>query len=219
MSRPRKFNEDDVLSSATGAFCASGYAGTTVEDLMAATGLGKQSLYNAFGGKHELFMRVFDSDAQDAVAAVDQALAESEGTPVERLRAHLLKLAIAVGSGSGDGSGSGSGSGSGDTARPSLLAKATAELSRSDSAVTEGALKAFGELEERYFGCIVDAQECGEVDRTADARALAEFFLTFTRGLEALGNAGVSDLKLRAAALTAVDVLPLVKPRSDSAVA
>jgi AcrR family transcriptional regulator len=216
MSRPRKFNEDDVLSSATGAFCASGYAGTTVEDLMAATGLGKQSLYNAFGGKHDLFMRVFDSDAQDAVAAVDQALAESEGTPVERLRAHLLKLAIAGGSGSGDGDGSGSGSG--DTARPSLLAKATAELSRSDSAVTEGALKAFGELEERYFGCIVDAQECGEVDRTADARALAEFFLTFTRGLEALGNAGVSDLKLRAAALTAVDVLPLVKPRSDSSV-
>lgn len=205
MSRPRKFNEDDVLSSATGAFCASGYAGTTVEDLMAATGLGKQSLYNAFGGKHELFMRVFDSDAQDAVAAVDQALAESEGTPVERLRAHLLKLAIAVGTG--------------DTMRPSLLAKATAELSRSDRAVTEGALKAFGKLEDIYYGCVVEAQQCGEVDRTADARALAEFFLTFTRGLEALGNAGVSDLKLRAAALTAVDVLPLVKPRSDSAVA
>jgi AcrR family transcriptional regulator len=204
MSRPRKFNEDEVLSSATDAFCVAGYAGTTVEDLIAATGLGKQSLYNAFGGKHDLFMRVFDSDAQDAVAAVDQALAESEGTPVERLRAHLLKLAIAVGSG--------------DTV-PSLLAKATAELARSDRAVTEGALKAFGKLEDLYFGCIVDAQECGEVVRSADARALAEFFLTFTRGLEALGNAGVSALKLRAAAITAVDVLPLVKPRAASATA
>jgi AcrR family transcriptional regulator len=204
MSRPRKFNEDDVLSSATDAFCVAGYAGTTVEDLMAATGLGKQSLYNAFGGKHDLFMRVFDSDVQDAVAAVDQALAESEGTPVERLRAHLLKLAIAVGTG--------------DTMRPSLLAKATAELSRSDRAVTEGALKAFGKLEDIYYGCVVEAQQCGEVDRTADARALAEFFLTFTRGLEALGNAGVSSLKLRAAAITAVDVLPLLKPRATSAV-
>ncbi|MDQ1608603.1 MAG: TetR/AcrR family transcriptional regulator, transcriptional repressor for nem operon [Microbacteriaceae bacterium] len=204
MSRPRKFNEDDVLSSATDAFCVAGYAGTTVEDLMAATGLGKQSLYNAFGGKHDLFMRVFDSDVQDAVAAVDQALAESEGTPVERLRAHLLKLAIAVGTG--------------DTMRPSLLAKATAELSRSDRAVTEGALKAFGKLEDIYYGCVVEAQQCGEVDRTADARALAEFFLTFTRGLEALGNAGVSSLKLRAAAITAVDVLPLLKPRATCAV-
>jgi AcrR family transcriptional regulator len=204
MSRPRKFNEDDVLSSATDAFCVAGYAGTTVEDLMAATGLGKQSLYNAFGGKHDLFMRVFDSDVQDAVAAVDQALAESEGTPVERLRARLLKLAIAVGTG--------------DTMRPSLLAKATAELSRSDRAVTEGALKAFGKLEDIYYGCVVEAQQCGEVDRTADARALAEFFLTFTRGLEALGNAGVSALKLRAAAITAVDVLPLLKPRATSAV-
>ncbi|MDQ1582548.1 MAG: hypothetical protein QOF36_602, partial [Microbacteriaceae bacterium] len=27
MSRPRKFNEDEVLSSATDAFCVAGYAG------------------------------------------------------------------------------------------------------------------------------------------------------------------------------------------------
>ena len=49
MARPRKFVEDDVIAAAGEVFAVKGYAGTTLDDLVAATGLGKQSLYNSFG--------------------------------------------------------------------------------------------------------------------------------------------------------------------------
>jgi len=37
-----------------------GYGSTSVDNLSSATGLGKGSLYGAFGDKHGLFMRVLD---------------------------------------------------------------------------------------------------------------------------------------------------------------
>ncbi|PUB20808.1 TetR family transcriptional regulator [Promicromonospora sp. AC04] len=196
MARPRKFTEDDVVASASTAFSAGGYGGTSLGDLVEATGLGKQSIYNAFGGKRELFIRAFKSDAADAVAALDQALAESDASPIERIRAHLLRLAIEF---------------SAEQPRVSLFLKGNAELSDHDPDVASSALEAFSELEQVYLGCIVDAQTCGEVDPDADPAPLAAFYLAFTRGLETIGAAGVGRAKLSAAAITALDVLPLTQ--------
>ncbi|GMA85693.1 hypothetical protein GCM10025868_09430 [Angustibacter aerolatus] len=53
MGRPRQFDEDGVLRTAREQFWATGYAGTSMETIAAATGLGKGSLYGAFGGKRE----------------------------------------------------------------------------------------------------------------------------------------------------------------------
>ena len=57
MARPREFDEDEVLEKALAVFWAKGFEGATVDDLEQATGLGRGSLYGAFGGKHELFLR------------------------------------------------------------------------------------------------------------------------------------------------------------------
>ncbi|MET8360952.1 helix-turn-helix domain-containing protein [Micromonospora sp. NPDC005171] len=64
MPRPRKFLESDVVSSASGVFAVHGLAAATLDDLVRATGLGKQSLYNAFGGKRELFLRALSEDRE-----------------------------------------------------------------------------------------------------------------------------------------------------------
>ncbi|WP_280466071.1 TetR/AcrR family transcriptional regulator, partial [Nocardia brasiliensis] len=58
MPRPRQFDEERVLSAVQAAFWDNGYAGTSLEDLLAASGLGKGSLYGAFGDKKSLFLRV-----------------------------------------------------------------------------------------------------------------------------------------------------------------
>ena len=68
MPRPRTFDEADVIACARRAFAETGSAGTSLDDLLGATGLARQSPYNTFGGK-ELFMRAFLSDAAGAQAA------------------------------------------------------------------------------------------------------------------------------------------------------
>jgi TetR/AcrR family transcriptional repressor of nem operon len=58
--RPRSFEPDTVLAQAMGVFWAKGYEATGIADLEAATGLGRQSLYGAFGDKRALFTKVVD---------------------------------------------------------------------------------------------------------------------------------------------------------------
>lgn len=58
MARPREFEEGEVLDRALHAFWSKGYEGTSVQDLVDETGLGRASLYGAFGDKEQLFKRV-----------------------------------------------------------------------------------------------------------------------------------------------------------------
>ena len=58
MARPREFDEELVLQAALEVFRAKGFEGTTLNDLEQATGLGRGSLYGAFGDKRALFLKV-----------------------------------------------------------------------------------------------------------------------------------------------------------------
>ena len=58
--RPRSFDIDDVLGRAMLLFWKKGYEATGLVELERATGLGRQSLYGAFGDKRGLFLRVVE---------------------------------------------------------------------------------------------------------------------------------------------------------------
>jgi len=58
MARPRAFDEQVVLSQARTLFANQGYNGTSIDDLVKATGLLRGSLYKAFGSKRNLFERL-----------------------------------------------------------------------------------------------------------------------------------------------------------------
>ena len=57
MARPCEFCENDVLEKAMRTFWAKGYDGTSLDDLLTATGIARQSLYNRFGDKRSLFLK------------------------------------------------------------------------------------------------------------------------------------------------------------------
>lgn len=68
MPRPRQIADDDVLSHAAALFWRHGYAGTSLRDLIAATGLSAAALYHRFGDKDGVFRAVLDHYAECAVA-------------------------------------------------------------------------------------------------------------------------------------------------------
>jgi AcrR family transcriptional regulator len=55
MSRPKEFDTDSVLDAAIEVFRENGYAGSSAQMLTEAMQIGRQSLYNAFGGKWQLY--------------------------------------------------------------------------------------------------------------------------------------------------------------------
>jgi TetR/AcrR family transcriptional regulator, transcriptional repressor for nem operon len=194
MARPREFDEDKVLRAAREQFWSTGYAGTSMDAIAAATGLGKGSLYGAFGGKRQLFLRVFDGYCTDVVNAVGRALDGPDEQAFERLCAHVRAVAAKTAA---------------DTARRGcLLAKGAAELSEHDADVVTRSLRTFDMLEEALAVDIQAAQRNGDIDAAADPRELAGLVLAVLRGIEALGKAGKDGPALQAIAETALAVLP-----------
>jgi AcrR family transcriptional regulator len=72
--RPRSFDADAVLDKARAVFWNLGYAATSLDDLAAATGLNRPSLYGAFGDKHALYIAALQRSRDESVRAMGQAL-------------------------------------------------------------------------------------------------------------------------------------------------
>ncbi|GAA0721819.1 TetR/AcrR family transcriptional regulator [Aquimarina litoralis] len=58
MPKVETFDRTNVLHSATEVFHKKGYNGTSMQDLVDATGLNRSSIYNSFGSKLGMFMEV-----------------------------------------------------------------------------------------------------------------------------------------------------------------
>src|ERR1041385_883200 len=80
-----------VLESAIKAFSQRGYAGTSVHDILKATGLSKPTLYYYFESKEGLFRAIL-AFAYDESFRRMQVATSGEGTCAER----LVKMAAAV---------------------------------------------------------------------------------------------------------------------------
>ena len=72
MGRPRQFDETVAIAAAAAVFRQRGYAATSVDHLVAATGVHRASLYGAFGSKYGLFVRVLDDVETDSTASEDR---------------------------------------------------------------------------------------------------------------------------------------------------
>lgn len=193
MPRPRQFDEAEVVSAARDQFWSRGYAGTSVDDLTAATGLGKGSLYGAFGDKHGLFLRALDDFIADSMQHVRRQLQDPRRDAYDRLVRHVRAETKAVAADK--------------TLRGCMIAKSAAELSATDPAVERAVERAYGEWRALLADCIEQAQRDGSIDEDRDPRALATLLLAFLRGLEALHKGGVKPSQLAAAAEEVLDLI------------
>jgi AcrR family transcriptional regulator len=185
MARPRTFDEADVVEAAREQFWTRGYSSTSVDDLTAATGLGKGSLYGAFGDKHSLFVRALDDYCTTTVARVSAQLRQPGVPAIDRLANHVQAI---VGDVIADADG-----------RGCMMAKSSAELGGADLDVDRIVGDSLRRWRSDLVDCLVEAQGDGAITAEADPQALATMLLGLLRGLEVLRNGGVKPAQLRAA--------------------
>ena len=198
MPRPRTFVEGDVVAAARDAFWRGGYAGTSLDDLTTATGLGKGSLYGAFGDKHALFMRALDRYCDAALEATRRQLRGPVEGASQRLAAYVRALAAL------------------NTAdaerRGCLMAKSAAELAGGDAAVREKVGRTLTAMHTELTRTIADAQQEGTIAAAVDAEKLASLLLAVLRGIESLHKSGVDDGVINDAVEQALQLLPRDEP-------
>jgi TetR/AcrR family transcriptional repressor of nem operon len=174
VARPREFDADDALERAMHAFWAKGFKATSLDDLCAATGLSRSSLYAAFGGKREL---------------LDQSLRRYEGQGIARITAALsrpvpIREAVAA---FVDGLIERIVSGSGRTG--CFIGNCAAELARQDRAMAARVRRNFERIETAFRDALVRAQARGELAKSADVEAIARFLVAGIQGLRLVGKA------------------------------
>ncbi len=92
--RPRAYDPDLALTKAMDAFWKDGFAGTSLDELSAATGMNRPSLYGAFGDKRELYIKAYQHYRDRSRAGMVELLAQ--GLPLRQLLQRVFELALDI---------------------------------------------------------------------------------------------------------------------------
>ena len=168
--RPRGFNKIEVIDAAMDVFWSKGYEACSTDDLCSSTGLGRGSLYNAFGSKHELYEQTLQRYHEYWIQ-VQTAILERPVSVKERLR-NLLEWAVER-----DFE---------DSSKGCLLINATMERGRTDSMVESMASRHAERLEDVLYQVIEQGIQTGEITSDRSALELSRSFLCSFYGLRTL---------------------------------
>jgi AcrR family transcriptional regulator len=188
MAGVRQFDEQEVIAIALDVFWRKGLHDATMQDLAAATGVQRGSLYNAYGDKEEIFLRAFDQYAGQFLETAGHALAQ--GDTVARLGKFFDMIIVNMTSGS--------------PPRGCLTTRTALDAGMSSAAVRQRVQGLLGRLEQLISRAIDSAPDRL---RAIDAHRLARVVVTFTRGLAVMERAGYGRKQLKEAAATFVDAL------------
>lgn len=191
MARPKEFDRDAALDKAMHQFWAHGYAATSTDDLLVAMGIGRQSLYDTFGDKQQLYMEALRRYHAGNVRNVPSDVA-APATARDTIRDTLLSVVERAASARAIGCMGINAT----TAAAGTVAEVTA-LARGTACTIEGA----------FTNVIEWGIERGEFAAETDAAATASFLYVTLQGLTVRAQAGASPAALRAAVGVALNAL------------
>lgn len=158
------------------AFWSNGYGGTSLADLLDATGLSRGSLYAAFGDKRGIFLLALDRYIDDALARFDRELAPGRDA-VKGLRDCLAGYLDRT---------------SGAAGRRGCLVVATAmELAGQDAEVEARLGRFFASAQGKLARAVARAAvEQGVVD-AIDPESAARILLSTVEGMRVIAKTGI----------------------------
>jgi len=158
--RPRAYEPDVALARALDQFRKDGFAGTSLDDLSAATGMNRPSLYGAFGDKRALYIKTYERYRTDARAAMQEAFKGELPLRKRLQRIYAIALDIYL---SGE-----------EGPRGCFTVMTAASEAVADPDIRAMVLSGFHELDKAFAICFRSAQEKGELPTSADPDVLAQ---------------------------------------------
>lgn len=192
MPRPKEFDPERALDKAMQVFWHKGYEATSMEDLLSAMDLNRGSLYDTFGDKHQLFVKVMDRYCTTFVGS-KFSLLDQPGPALPTLRRFISGM---IEGGLAD-----------PQRRGCLIANTVMELAPHEQDIAGKVCQAMKMGEEAFFKILTRAKEQGELAKDKDPRALARFLTTMMQGTIVMIKAGASAEAVKQSAETAFSIL------------
>ncbi|MGA5895225.1 TetR/AcrR family transcriptional regulator [Streptomyces venetus] len=176
MARPRQFDEQNAVTSATELFWRRGYHATSVRDLGDELKLTPSSLYRTFTDKHTLFLRALDHYRATESTQARQRLDASDRPVREVLREWMLWLVTCPADGT--------------TGRGCFVVNTATELGTTDDQVHERTEAAFTVTRQALHAVLAEGRERGELSADLDIDGAVELLFTTVLGLRVRERAG-----------------------------
>ena len=192
MSRPKEFNPDDAIEKAMQVFWHKGYEATSMEDLLSAMDLNRGSLYDTFGDKRQLFLKVMDRYCTTFVGP-KFSLLDQPGPALPTLRQFIIGM---IEGGLAD-----------PQRRGCFISNTVMELSPHEEEIAGRLRQALKIAEDTFFKVLARAKQQGELREDKDPRALARFLTTMMQGTIVMIKAGAPADVVKQTAETALSML------------
>src|SRR5712671_2583479 len=147
--RPRAYQPEVALGRALDLFRKDGFAATSLDDLSAATGMNRPSLYGAFGDKRELYIKSHARYRADARAAMADIFRVE--LPIKKRLERIFAVALDIYLSGGEGP------------RGCFTVMTAASEAIADPQIRAMVLEGFSELDKAFAICFRFAKEKGEL--------------------------------------------------------
>ena len=169
---PKQFDREEALQRAMELFWSQGYEKSGMSQLLDHMGIGRQSLYDTFGSKRELFLSALEQYQASMLQPVLEIL-EAPGHTLENLR-RLFEYWKSMAAEHKE--------------KGCLLGRSTMSFASSDEEVAKTLQSCFDRLEDALFRLFERARSEGEIGPGADSRSLARVCLSAAQGLALMGQ-------------------------------
>jgi TetR/AcrR family transcriptional regulator, transcriptional repressor for nem operon len=169
MPRVRSQTREVLVAQATERFWASGFAATSMDDLVAATASSRAAIYGQFGGKDALFLACLEH-YRAAIVTPAFARVEADGAGLDAVRDYF-EFQISAGERSGlPGPGC-------------LFANTMTEVAPRSAAIRRLVAAHHDRLKAGFLNAIQSAHADGQTCTATDLNAMADLLATSAHGL------------------------------------
>lgn len=172
MPRLEEFNRESVLKQAMNVFWEKGYNGTSMQDLVDATGLNRSSIYNSFGSKLQLYQVTLCHYQKDTGRLFRSALLSATNS-LEAIRLIFEGFLPEI---MGD-----------SKAKGCFSMNCKAEMGNQDENIKKWLLDTQEQTLSTFQGLIKDGQEQGIINRNQDCRTYAYVVFNSFQGFRMTG--------------------------------
>lgn len=191
--RPRSYDPETALARARDAFWNTGYAATSLDELSAATGLNRPSLYGAFGDKKALYLKALERTRREMAAGLEAVL--SAPGPLREALARVFEAAARIYL-------------SGDAGQRGCFLIGTAVTeSVADPDIRAAVAAGLGETDAAFAARFRQAQAAGELDAGLDPGALGQMASAVLHTLAVRARTGADAAELRRIGETGVRLI------------
>lgn len=192
MPKVKQFNREKVLEVASSIFHKNGYNGTSIDEILKATGLSRSSLYDSFKDKHNLYLQSLEFYKNNENAAYE-TVNQKKLNGLQKLELLFKEVVNHLVSHPDDNG--------------CLMVNAAAEMSKRCDKTAQVVCNNKESVQDLFTGWLTEAQNTNTLQLSKPPKSYSPFLFNALCGLKVLSQSGASKTELNNVVKVTLDAL------------